>query len=177
LHAWSVECGERLPLHAWSVEGVHQLLDDVYIFDHMEQESFTQERTEVFSFYAWMFNLDLLPCSKTVTLFNERAGRSDVNGGPPPAVAPLSLPPAGREVVILVHLDHYFDWSPQPDHSTNSSVSVLPGSDGSSSGGHFPVTTIKMIYYNTLDPLLVLAGNSSRYQFWWAYQPIPIIYY
>jgi hypothetical protein len=96
-----------------------------------------------------MFNPDLLPCSKTVTLFNDRACWSDVNGGPPPAVVPLSSPPAGREVVILVHLGHYFDWSPQPDHSMNSLVSVLPGSDGSSSGGHFPITAKKMIYCNT----------------------------
>jgi hypothetical protein len=132
-------CVKRLPLHAWSMEGVHQLLDDTCIFDHMEQESFTQECTEVFSFFAWMSNPDLLPRSKTVTLFNERAGRSDVNGGPPPAAAPLSSPLVGREVVILIHLNHYFDWSPQPYHSPSSSVSGLLGSDGSSSGGQFPV--------------------------------------
>jgi hypothetical protein len=38
-------------------------------------------------------------------------------------------------------------------------------------------TTRKMIYCNTLDPLLISADNSSRYQYWWAYQPIPIIDY
>jgi hypothetical protein len=32
--------------------------------------------------------------------------------------------------------------------------------------GHATDTTIKMIYCNTLDPLLVSAGNSSRYQYW-----------
>jgi hypothetical protein len=111
----------------------------VWAFNHMEQESFTQEYTEVFSFFAWMSNPDHLPRSKTVTLFNERVGRSDVNGGPPPAVVPLSLPLVGREVVILIHLDHYFDWSPQPDRSPSSSVSGLSGSDGSSSGGYFSV--------------------------------------
>jgi hypothetical protein len=38
-------------------------------------------------------------------------------------------------------------------------------------------TTRKTIYCNILDSLLVSAGNSSRYQYWWAYQPIQIIYY
>jgi hypothetical protein len=39
------------------------------------------------------------------------------------------------------------------------------------------ITIRKMIYGNTLDQLLVSVGNGSRYQYWWAYQPIPIIYY
>jgi hypothetical protein len=43
---------ERLPLHAWSAEGVHKLLGDTCVFDHMEQESFTQECTKDFSFFA-----------------------------------------------------------------------------------------------------------------------------
>jgi hypothetical protein len=38
-------------------------------------------------------------------------------------------------------------------------------------------TTIKTIYYNILDPLLVSADNSSRYKYWCAYQPISIIDY
>jgi hypothetical protein len=38
-------------------------------------------------------------------------------------------------------------------------------------------TTRKMIYCNTLDPILVSASNSSRYQYWWTYQPVPIIDY
>jgi hypothetical protein len=31
------------------------------------------------------------------------------------------------------------------------------------------LTTKKIIYYNTWDPLLVSAGNSSRDQLWWTY--------
>jgi hypothetical protein len=102
-------CIERLSLHALSTEGVRQLLRNIYIFDHMEAESFTQENTEIFLFYAYMFNPDFLPRAKAVTFFHERAGRSDVNNGPPPAGAPLLPPPGGRELVILIHLDHYFD--------------------------------------------------------------------
>jgi hypothetical protein len=61
--------------------------------------------------------------------FHERASRSDVNNGPPSVAAPLSpLPAGGRELVILIHLDHYFDWSPQPERDTNSSLSSLPSS-------------------------------------------------
>jgi hypothetical protein len=74
---------------------VRQLLGDVCVFDHMETESLTQERTEVFSFYAWMFNLDFLPQSKTVTFFNQRVGWLDVNGGPPPVAAALPSPHGG----------------------------------------------------------------------------------
>jgi hypothetical protein len=69
-----------------------------------------------------------------VTFFNERVGWLDINGGPPPVGAALASPLAGWEVMILVHLDHYFDWSPRLDHSGSSSVSGLLNSSGSSSG-------------------------------------------
>jgi hypothetical protein len=36
----------------------------------------------------------------------------------------------------LIHLDHYYDWSPQLDLSLSSSASRLPDSSSSSSGGH-----------------------------------------
>jgi hypothetical protein len=67
---------ERLHLHVWTVEGVRQLLGDVCVFDHIESESesFTRERTEIFSFYTWMFNPDFLLRPKTDTLLSKRAG-------------------------------------------------------------------------------------------------------
>jgi hypothetical protein len=45
-------CIERLPLHAWSAEGVKQLLGDICLFDHMEADTFRQEATGMFCFYA-----------------------------------------------------------------------------------------------------------------------------
>jgi hypothetical protein len=134
-------CVERLHLHVWTVEGVRQLLGDVCVFDHIESESesFTRERTEIFSFYTWMFNPDFLLRPKTDTLLSKRAGWSDVSSGPPPVAAPLPSLSAGWEVVILVHLDHYYDWLPQPNRWLSSSANGLPDSSGSSSGGHHPV--------------------------------------
>jgi hypothetical protein len=116
---------------------VKQLLGDVCVFDHMEVGSFTQENTKIFSFYASMFNTDFMPRSKMVTVFHERVCHSDVNNGPPLVVVPLS--PGGRELVILIHLDHYFDWSTQPKHAPSSSMSGPPSSSDSSASAQFPV--------------------------------------
>jgi hypothetical protein len=55
------------------------------VFDHIEAETFRQESTTMFTFYAWMANPDLLPRAKTVTFFSERVGRSSASHGLPPA--------------------------------------------------------------------------------------------
>jgi hypothetical protein len=55
------------------------VLGDVCVFDHIEAETFRQESTTMFTFYAWMANPDLLPRAKTVTFFSERAGRSSAS--------------------------------------------------------------------------------------------------
>jgi hypothetical protein len=110
-------CVEHLPTHVWMAEGVKRVLGDVCIFDHMEAATFIQECTEIFSF-AWLENPDLLPRSRTVTLFSERAGRSPASDGPPP--------PEGREVTLLIHLDHYNDWTPCPATSSSSAGVCRP---------------------------------------------------
>jgi hypothetical protein len=45
-------CVEHLPSHAWSVEGSKQILDDICVFDYMEESTFLQDNTEIFSFFA-----------------------------------------------------------------------------------------------------------------------------
>jgi hypothetical protein len=66
--SWSVNwffhvkvCIECLPLHAWSAKGIRQGLGDVCVCDHMEAESYQQESTEMFCFFTWMSNPDLVP--------------------------------------------------------------------------------------------------------------------
>jgi hypothetical protein len=145
-------CIERPPLHAWNEEGVKQQLGDMCVFDHMESESFTQESTEVFSFYAWMFNLDFLPRSKIVTFFHEKAGRSDINDGPPPVTASLSQPPGGQELMILIYLDHYLNWMPKSERSASSSVSGMPCSSDSSVEGLFSVFRSSMASRRCAQP-------------------------
>jgi hypothetical protein len=36
---------ERLPSHAWLVEGIKQILDDICVFDYMEESTFLQDNT------------------------------------------------------------------------------------------------------------------------------------
>jgi hypothetical protein len=43
--------------------------------------------------------------------FSEHAGRVNVSHGLPLADQFL-LPPEGHELVLLIHFDHYTDWSP-----------------------------------------------------------------
>jgi hypothetical protein len=93
----------------------------------------------MFYFFAWMSNPDLLPRMKTVTFFSEIAGRSSFGFGPPPAKSPLSSPPAGVDICLLIHLDHYVDWMPQTTSSFTSGVSGLPSSSSDSAPGRsFP---------------------------------------
>jgi hypothetical protein len=103
------------------------------MFDHMEAESFRQDNTETFHFYAWMAKPDLLPRNRTITFFPGWAGRSSASDGPTPTDASTAIPPDGGEVVLLFHLDHYWDWTPQPEGSLSSEASGLLSS-GSSSG-------------------------------------------
>jgi hypothetical protein len=129
-------CIEHMPLHAWSAEGVKLVLGDVCIFDYMEDAAFWRENTEIFYFFAWMKNPNLLPRSKVVTFFSEQAGRSSASDGPPPIEAARSLLPSGGDVDLLIHLDHFYDWSPQQDNpSSSSDVSGLPASSSKASSG------------------------------------------
>jgi hypothetical protein len=118
-------CIERLPLHAWSADGVKQVLGDVVVFDHMEDSSFHQDNTEFFSFHAWMRNPDLLPRSKIVTFFPERAGQSSTSDGPPPTSA-ASVAPSGSDITLIIHLAHFYDWTPQFEDSSSSEMSGIP---------------------------------------------------
>jgi hypothetical protein len=108
------------------------------VFDHMEESTFQQDNTEVFSFFAWMANPELLPCSKTVTFFSEHGSQANVRHGPPPADQFLA-PPEGCELVLLIHLDHYTNWSPLPDLTPSLGVSGLPSSASDSSARLFLV--------------------------------------
>jgi hypothetical protein len=93
-------------------EDVCQILGDVCVFYCMEATTFQQESTEIFSFFAWMANPDLLLRSKVVTFLSNKAGWATASHGPPPADA---LHP------LLIHLDHYNDWNPQSADSSSSS--------------------------------------------------------
>jgi hypothetical protein len=42
-------------------------------------------------------------------------------------------------LVLLIHLDHYTDWSPQPDLTPNSRVTDLPSSSSDASARPFLV--------------------------------------
>jgi hypothetical protein len=105
----AIICIERLPIHAWSEETIKQILGDICIFDHMEESTFQQDKSEIFSFSSWMSNPDLLPRSKTVTFFTDHAGRASTSQGPQAAETSFPAPPEGRELVLLIHLDHYTD--------------------------------------------------------------------
>jgi hypothetical protein len=99
--------------------------------------SFWQDGTSWFSFQAWMVNPYLLPRAKTITFFDERASRSGVSDGP----LPLPPPPKGTEVPLLIHLDYYYDRTPQAPSLTDSAssdVSGLPSSSSGSSDMPFP---------------------------------------
>jgi hypothetical protein len=72
-------CVERHPSHAWSMEGIKQILGDICVFDHMEEPTFQQDNIEIFSFFAWIVNPDLLPRSKTITFFSKQACRAHVS--------------------------------------------------------------------------------------------------
>jgi hypothetical protein len=88
----------------------------------MEATTFRQENTTIFSFFAWMKDLDLLPLSKEVTFFLERAGRSSGRDGLLSIDAPLAAPLEGRDAMLLIHLDHYYDWTTLPLSSASSEV-------------------------------------------------------
>jgi hypothetical protein len=132
-------CIESLPIHAWFAEGVRQVLGDICVFDYTEATTFRQENTTIFSFFATMKNPDLLPHSKEVTVFAERAGRCSSRDGPPPVDAPLATPPERRDITVLILLDHYYDWTLLPPSSGSSGVSGLPSSSGSIESRPFPV--------------------------------------
>jgi hypothetical protein len=132
-------CIERLPSHAWSAEGIKQILGDICVFDHMEESTFQQDNMKILSFFAWMGNPDLLPHSEIITFFSEQAGQANVSHGPLPAKSQFPAPPEGRELVLLIHIDHYTDWSLHPDLTPNSGVSGLPSSSSDSSTRPFQV--------------------------------------
>jgi hypothetical protein len=139
-------CIERLPLHAWSTEGVKQALGDVCMFNYMEDVTFRRESTELFYFFVWMKNYDLLPCSKVVT-FLERAGRPSASDGTPPTEGARTSPPNGGDVDLIIHLNHYYDWSPQPEGSSSSDVSGLPASSSKASSGRPLPVYISFTWY------------------------------
>ncbi|RLN24795.1 hypothetical protein C2845_PM07G35210 [Panicum miliaceum] len=93
------------PSSCWSEEDARQVLGDVCAFDYIDPVSFTQENTEVSQCWVWTRNPDLLPRSKATTFFSNTAGRSR-----PGVTAP---PPKGGYEEFLVHLERYFDWTPQ----------------------------------------------------------------
>jgi hypothetical protein len=101
-------------------------------FDFMEDATFRRENTKIFYFFAWMKNPNLLPRSKVVTFFSERGGRSSASDGPPLTEVTRTLPPSGGDVHLLIHQDHFYDWSPQQDSPTPppplalTSVAFLP---------------------------------------------------
>jgi hypothetical protein len=143
---------ERLLLHALSAEGVRQVLGDICIFNHMEVETFGRENTQMFCFFMWMKNPDLLPRSKTVSFFSEGSSRSNGSDGPLPVEAALASPPSGGDIDLLIHLDHYYDWSPQPKRSPNSNVSgMLASSSEASSGRLRPVYQCFTWYSGVVD--------------------------
>jgi hypothetical protein len=44
-----------------------------------------------------------------------------------------------RPLFLLIHLDHYTNWSPQPDLTPSSEVSGLPSLSSDASSRPFPV--------------------------------------
>lgn len=121
---------EHLPLHAWNMEGVKQALGDVCIFDHMDDETYTHENTDVFGCYVSMFNPDHLSRKKSMIFFLERPGRSSTTGAPPePTEEPFQS--QGGEADLLFHIDHYYDWTPIQSHTPSSGVCGLLSSDSS----------------------------------------------
>jgi hypothetical protein len=116
VHPWCLDTSSRSASWFFQVkiyiEGIRQVLGDICVFNRMEAESYRQDNAEAFCFFAWMANPDLLPRQKTVTFLSEWAGRSSSSYGPPPAEAPLPSPPSGADIALLIHLDHYFDWTP-----------------------------------------------------------------
>jgi hypothetical protein len=142
------------------VEGVRQALGDVCIFDYMEDATFRQENTDFFCFFASMKNSDLLPRSKVVSFFTESSSRSSTSDGPPPAVAALASPPTSGDVNLLIHLDHYYDWSPHPKGSSSSDVSGIPASSSeASSGSPHPIYKSFTWYLSVVDDQTL--GRSS----------------
>jgi hypothetical protein len=113
--------------------GVKQVLGDVCIFYYMEDATFRQENIDFFCFFMWMKNPDLLPRSKVVSFFTQSPGRSSSSDGPPPMATALASSMIGGEVDLLIHLDHYYDWSPHLEGSSISDVSGLPASSSEAS--------------------------------------------
>jgi hypothetical protein len=72
-----------------------------------------------------MRNTNLLPRSKVVTFFVKGTGQSSVSDGPPPVMA-APVAPSGSDVKLIIHLAHYYDWTPKLDDSSSSEVSGLP---------------------------------------------------
>jgi hypothetical protein len=109
------------------------VLGDVCIFYYMEDATFRQENIDFFCFFMWMKNPDLLPRSKVVSFFTQSPGRSSSSDGPPPMATALASSMIGGEVDLLIHLDHYYDWSPHLEGSSISDVSGLPASSSEAS--------------------------------------------
>ncbi|TVU45689.1 hypothetical protein EJB05_05185, partial [Eragrostis curvula] len=130
---------ENLPMHAWSEEGFKQLLGDVCVFDRMDVDTFSQENTEIFACLAWMQNPDRLHRSKTSSFFHEAAGKSRGMNGAVPDASEAAQPPDGAEADILIHLDHYYNWTPTAARTPSSGVSGLPSSGSSDDSADFPV--------------------------------------
>jgi hypothetical protein len=103
----------------------------------MEVDSFQWRNNVVFTSYTWMANPDLLPRSKTATFFLEQAGRSSTSEGPP-LDGTLSSPPASVEIVFLIHLSQYQDWTPQTENSPSPDPSGFASSTGSTLNRPFP---------------------------------------
>jgi hypothetical protein len=81
-----------------------QIHCDICLFDRMKSESFKQDNTKLFCFYAWMANPDLLPHSRTIIFFPERVGGSNASDGPALAGECIPIvPPDTGEVVVLFH--------------------------------------------------------------------------
>jgi hypothetical protein len=71
---------ENLPIHAWNAQVARQILGDDCLFDRIETATFRQESTDIFFYWAWMWNPDFLHLMKRMTIFPPRAGQSPDQG-------------------------------------------------------------------------------------------------
>jgi hypothetical protein len=107
-----------------------------------------------------MWNPDLLPRSKVVTFFAECAGQTNASVGPPPVTA-APITQSGGDITLIIHLAHYYDWTPQLEDSSSSKISGIPsGSSVASLEQSCPV-------YGAFSWVLgVLDGQSAGRQGW-----------